>query len=81
VPDTLLVGRLIFEEGPLVFLALEELLATGESQAWQASIESNTLVIVDINADLLSIGRQRLLEQAYEAIAAGELDIGTEPGA
>jgi hypothetical protein len=81
VPDTLLVGRLIFEEGPLVLLALEELIATGEGQAWQPSIESNTLVIVDINADLLSIGRQRLLEQAYEAIAAGELDIGTEPGA
>ncbi len=77
-PGEVLVGRLIFEEGPLVILALDELMATGEGKAWQPSIESNTLLPVDINANLLSPGRQRLLEEVYEAIAAGELDIGTE---
>jgi hypothetical protein len=29
----------------------------------------------------LSVGRQRLLEEAYWAISAGELDIGIEPDA
>jgi len=73
-----LIGRLIFEEVPLVILALDELFATGEGRAWPASIESGTLLIVDINAEILSPGRQRLLEEAYGAIAEGELDIGTD---
>ena len=77
-PGEVLVGRLIFEEGPLVIPAIEELIATGEGQTWQPSIESSTLLSVDINADFLSPGRQRLLEEVYEAIAAGDLDIGTD---
>jgi len=78
-PDTLLVGRVVFEEGFAVILALEELIATGEGQFWQPSIGTYSILPVDINADLLSPGRQRLLEEAYWAIVAGELDIGTEP--
>ncbi len=73
-----LIGRLIFIEGPLVLLALEDLVATGEGQAWRPSIESATLFLVDINDGFISPGRQRLLEEAYGAIAAGELDIGTD---
>lgn len=80
-PDGVLVGRLLFKEGPLVIPALEELIATGEGQTWQPSIESNTLIPVDINDEFLSPGRQRLLEEAYQAIAEGELDIGTDLGA
>jgi hypothetical protein len=77
-PTKVLVGRLIFEEGSLVILALDVLLSTGEGQAWPLSIETSTLFPVDINDELLSPGRQRLLEEAYGAIAAGELDIGTD---
>lgn len=73
-----LIGRLIFEEGPLVLLALDDLVASGEGKAWRPSIESATLIPVDINDEFLSPGRQRLLEEAYGAIAAGELDIGTD---
>jgi hypothetical protein len=36
---------------------------------------------VILNDDHLSVGRQRLLEEAYWAISAGELDIGIEPDA
>jgi basic membrane lipoprotein Med (substrate-binding protein (PBP1-ABC) superfamily) len=78
-PNTLLVGRVVFEEGFAVILALEELIATGEGQFWQPSIGTYSILPVDINADLLSPGRQRLLEEAYWAIVSGELDIGTEP--
>lgn len=74
-----LIGRLIFIEGPLVLLALDNLVATGEGQAWRPSIESATLIPVDINDEILSPGRQRLFEEAYGAIAAGELGIGTDP--
>ena len=76
-PQEALIGRLVFEDGPLVSLALENLLTTREGQAWQPSIESHSLLPVDISSEFLSPGRQRLLEEAYEAIAAGELDIGT----
>ena len=75
-----LIGRLIFIEGPLVLLALDDLFATGEGQAWRPSIESATLIPFDINDEFISPGRQRLFEEAYGAIAAGELDIGTDPG-
>ena len=74
-----LIGRLIFIEGPLVLLALDDLVATGEGQAWRPSIESASLNPVDINDEFISPGRQRLFEEAYGAIAAGELDIGTDP--
>ena len=77
-PLEALIGRLIFIEGPLVLLALDDLVATGEGQAWRPSIESATLIPVDINDKLLSPGRQRLFEEAYGAIASGELDIGTD---
>lgn len=77
-PAEALVGRLIFEADRLVVPALEALLDTGEGMAWPYSIESRTILPVDINAGLLSPGRQRLLEEAYEAIAAGDLDIGTQ---
>ncbi|MCZ6528701.1 MAG: hypothetical protein O6949_00030 [Chloroflexi bacterium] len=73
------VGRVIFEADRLVVPALEALMETGEGKAWHYSIEGRALLLVDINADLLSPGRQRLLDQAYEAIAAGELDIGIAP--
>ncbi len=75
-----LIGRLIFKDGPLVLLALDDLVATGDGQAWRPSIESAALIPVDINDEFISPGRQRLLEEAYGAIAAGELDIGTDPG-
>ena len=74
-----LIGRLIFIEGPLVLFALDNIVATGEGQAWRPSIESATLIPVDINDEILSPGRQRLFEEAYGAIATGELGIGTDP--
>jgi len=73
-----LIGRLVFEEGSLVVLALDELVSTGEGETWRPSIETSTLFPADINDEFLSPGRQRLFEEAYEAIAAGELDIGTD---
>jgi hypothetical protein len=77
-PGEALIGRLLFKEGPLVILALDVLLSTGEGQAWPLSIETSALFPVDINDKLISPGRQRLLEEAYGSIAQGELDIGTE---
>ncbi len=78
-PAEMRVGRVIFEADRIIVPALEALMETREGKAWPYSIESRAILLVDINADLLSPGRQRLLEEAYEAIAAGELDIGTDP--
>jgi len=74
-----LVGRVIFEADRVIVPALDALMETGEGTAWRYSIESRTILSVDINAAFLSPGRQRLLDQAYEAIVEGELDIGTNP--
>ena len=73
-----LIGRVIFEADPLAVPALEALMEGEEGTGWPYSIETRTILIVDINVDLLSPGRRRLLDQAYEAIAAGDLDIGTQ---
>ncbi len=77
----MLVGRVVFEDGFAVILALEELMEQGEGRRWRPSIETYSIIPVDINDEHLSPGRQRLLEDAYWAISAGELDIGTEPDA
>ncbi|MDK1046019.1 MAG: hypothetical protein QGM45_10090, partial [Anaerolineales bacterium] len=73
-----LIGRVIFEADPLVVPALGALMEGEVGTGWPYSIETRAILIVDINVDLLSPGRQRLLDQAYEAIAAGDLDIGTQ---
>ncbi len=75
------VGRVIFEADRLIVPALEDLMQTGEGKAWPYSIESRSILRADINSGLLSPGRQRLLDEAYEAIATGDLDIGTDPDA
>ncbi|MFQ5944383.1 MAG: hypothetical protein ACE5JF_12605 [Anaerolineales bacterium] len=78
----MLVGRVsVVDHGFTVILALEDLMETGEGRFWQPSIETWSIVPEEINPELLSLGRQRLLEEAFYAIVAGELDIGTEPDA
>jgi hypothetical protein len=74
----MLVGRVVFEDGFTVILALEDLMEQGEGRLWRPSIETYSIIPVDINDEHLSPGRQRLLEDAYWAILAGELDIGTD---
>ena len=77
-PSQALIGRVhIVEVSDTVYLAMEDLIASGEGKLWQPSIESGSIRAGDINAELLSPGRQRLLEEVVEAIAAGDLDIGT----
>ena len=79
-PEALTIGRIaVVDETELVFAAMEDLLATGDGKFWQPSIETGAIDIHDINPVLLSPGRQRLLDEAYEAIVAGDLDIGTAP--
>ena len=78
-PAEMLVGRIAIDEGFTILQALEDIVQTGEGRSWQPSIETWSIVPEDVNPDLLSPGRQRLLEEAFFAIAAGELDIGTTP--
>lgn len=73
----MLVGNIMLEEGSTVIIALEELMMTGDGRHWQPSIETYSILPVDIKPEFLSPGKQRLLEEAFYAIAAGELDIGT----
>lgn len=76
-PTEAVVGRIVFDEGSLIVHALEQLTATGDGHVWAPSIETGSITVVDINEEFLSIGRQRLLSKVYDAIAVGDLDIGT----
>jgi basic membrane lipoprotein Med (substrate-binding protein (PBP1-ABC) superfamily) len=75
----MLVGNITVEEGFAVVIALEDLIETGEGRFWQPSIQTYSVVPVDINPKFISPGRQRLLEEAFYEIVAGDLDIGTAP--
>lgn len=72
-------GRVIGAPDVLVIPALKALLASGEGQSWPYSIESRSLILFDISDTSISPGRQRLLVEAYDAIAEGELNIGLDP--
>lgn len=70
-------GRVTVDPSQAVLAALDQLLATGEGQAWVSSIENRAISYTDLDPALISPGRQRLLDEALQAVASGELDIGT----
>jgi len=68
-----LAGRVSFELQPLLLEALEALAGGAAGQAWPYSIQNGSLVLADLNSAAISPGRQRLLEEAYQAVASGDL--------
>lgn len=75
-PVAALAGRVAFDSQPLVVPALQALLGGSAGQAWSYTIENGGIVLADVNEQAISPGRQRLLQEAYQAVATGELDIG-----
>lgn len=59
---------------------------TGVQQAWEQALEGQavgapqlSLVIDHVNENLLSVGRQRVVEQIRDELAAGWIDTGVNP--
>jgi basic membrane lipoprotein Med (substrate-binding protein (PBP1-ABC) superfamily) len=78
-PELQVAGQVVFAAEPLIEQALEGLLAGQAGMAWSYAIENGGIRLGEIDPDALSPGRQRLLQEAYEAVAAGRLDLGIDP--
>lgn len=76
-PDRI-AGYVIFDSQPLVLEALEGLLAGEGGRAWPYAIDNGSILLGPLNSEGISPGRQRLLEEAFDLLASGELDVGTE---
>jgi len=72
-------AQVVFEAGRMLTGALEALLSGQPGQAWPYSVELDSIRVVEVHSGALSAGRQQLLDEVVEALAAGSLDPGAEP--
>lgn len=72
-------GSVVFDHHPLVLMALEGLLAGEGGTAWPYSVENGSMLLGPVNAEAISPGRQRILNEAFELLVSGELDVGVDP--
>lgn len=79
IENAMLAGRVVFAPDDLVLAALESLVAGEPGAAWPYSIENGGILLADVDPEAISPGRQRRLHEAYDAVAAGNLDIGIDP--
>lgn len=73
------VGGVAYAPEALIVPALEAVLAGEPGREWPYAVETKGLRLEGLNDTSLSPGRVRLLEAAWEALVAGELDIGVDP--
>jgi basic membrane lipoprotein Med (substrate-binding protein (PBP1-ABC) superfamily) len=78
VPAASVAGRVAFELESLILAALDDLVAGRPGAAWPFAIENGGLYLADLNDEAISPGRQRLVQEAYDSVASGELDIGID---
>lgn len=74
-----LSGRVAFAPEVLVVEALEALLSGEEGHAWPYAIENDGLRLASLKEEVITPGRQRVLQAAWDALASGELEIGIDP--
>ena len=77
-PDEV-AARVVFEAGSTLTAALEALLSGQPGQAWPYAVELGSIRVVEVHSGALSAGRQQLLNEIVEALAAGSLDPGVDP--
>jgi len=78
-PDLRIAGQVVFASDGLILQALDALQAGEPGAAWPYSIGNGGIRLGDLDPEAISLGRQRLLQEAYDAVAAGLLDIGIDP--
>ena len=78
-PDLRVAGQVVFAADGLIEQALDALQAGERGAAWPYAIENGGIRLGKLNPEAISPGRQRLLQEAYEAVATGQLDLGIDP--
>jgi hypothetical protein len=78
-PELKVAGQVVFEADGLIQQALDALQVAEAGAAWPYSIENGGIRLGGVDPEAISPGRQRLLQEAYDAVAAGQLDIGIDP--
>ena len=78
-PDLRVGGQVVFAADGLILKALDALQAEQFGAAWPYAIENGGIRLGEVNPEAISPGRQRLLLEAYEAVAGGQLDLGIDP--
>jgi hypothetical protein len=78
-PDLRIVGQVVFAADGLILQALDAMQAGEPGAAWPYSIGNGGIRLGDVDPEAISPGRQRLLQEAYDAVAAGQLDLGIDP--
>jgi len=78
-PDLRIAGQVVFASDGLILQALDALQAGGPGAAWPYTVENGGIRLGEVDPEAISPGRQRLLQEAYDAVAAGQLDIGIDP--
>ncbi len=78
-PGPKLAGNVVFAAEELILRALEALQAGETGAAWPYSIENGGIRIGVVDPQAISPGRQRLLQEAFQAVAAGRLELGIDP--
>ncbi|HEY69514.1 MAG TPA: hypothetical protein G4O08_02910 [Anaerolineae bacterium] len=79
VPAERIAGSVITDPIPILLAALDGLRAGESGTAWSYAIENGSLLWGTLNADAVSPGRVRILEDVWQALASGELDVGVDP--
>jgi len=78
-PNLRVAGQVVFAVDGLIKQALEALQAGQSGAAWPYAVENGGIRLGEVDPEAISPGRQRLLQEAYDAVAAGQLDIGIDP--
>ncbi len=79
VPAERIAGSVITDPIPILLAALDGL-RTGESgTAWPYAVENGSLLYGTLNTSAVSPGRVRILEDVWQALASGELEVGVDP--
>ncbi len=79
LPETRLAGEIRMLPEALAAPALTALLDGQPGTAWPYSVESRSIAVGSLNSEALSPGRELRLQQAWEGLASGELQIGVDP--
>jgi hypothetical protein len=67
--------RVVMNPEPLLTSALDALEAGEDGQNWPYSVRTDSLTVVDVRPEAMSPGRQRLLLEALDKLASGELQL------
>lgn len=74
-----IAGSVVFEPQQLVLAALQGLMAGEGGKAWPYSLDNDSILLGPLNSEAISPGRERILQEAFQLLASGELEVSVDP--